>query len=65
MFWLSTLFRIGVERARDGTLVGWTANGLPANVRLRRYLARALAWPDPDFSQQLDALADLQFFPTA
>src|SRR5205823_1528942 len=63
VFWLSVLTEIGVRRANAGTLPGWTINAMPANVRLRRYLARALAWPEADFSSQLNALADLPFFP--
>ena len=44
--------RRGFGRAAGRHVGGWTINGLPANVRLRRYLARALAWPDQDFSRQ-------------
>lgn len=65
IFWLSVLFCEGIRRAAEGRLAGWTINGLPANARLRRYLARALAWPDPDFSMSLDGLGDLDFFPGA
>ncbi len=65
LFWLSTLFRIGLERAQNGSLAGWNVNGMPANVRLRRYLARGLAWPASDFSAELAALSDIPFFPVA
>ena len=41
-----------------------TINGLEANLRLRRYLARALAWPDRDLARELAGLGDLRFFPT-
>jgi hypothetical protein len=64
MFWLALFFKLGIGRAQAGTLAGWTINGLPANIRLRRYLARALAWPDPDFSRQLAELGDLRLFPS-
>jgi aminoglycoside phosphotransferase (APT) family kinase protein len=64
MFWLSVLFQEGLRRAEAGTLAGWTVNGLPPNVRLRRYLARALAWPDGDFEAELVGLGDMVFFPT-
>ena len=64
LYWLALLFRIGLERARNGTLSCWTVNGLPADVRLRRYLARALAWPDLDFLHQLAELGDLRLFPS-
>jgi len=65
LFWLSVLVvQEGLRRAESGTLEGWTINGLPANERLRRYLARALAWPDQHFEPALDAVAGLTFFPT-
>ena len=48
LFWLCVMLRHGVQRATAGQLAGWTINELPANVRLQRYLARALAWPDSD-----------------
>lgn len=38
-------------------------NNIPVNLRLRRYLARALAWPEADFSAQLETLQDTEFFP--
>jgi aminoglycoside phosphotransferase (APT) family kinase protein len=63
LFWLALFFKLGIGRARAGTLAGWTINGLPANERLRRYLARALAWPDPEYATWLDELADLELFP--
>ena len=53
-----------MRRARQGTLSGWTINGLPANERQRRYLARAIVWPDFAFEGQLAALADDVFFST-
>ena len=65
VFWLSVLvFQEGLRRAETGGLDGWMINGLPANVRLRRYLARALAWPEYDFSSHLAELKDLRFFPS-
>jgi aminoglycoside phosphotransferase (APT) family kinase protein len=63
MFWLSLLCQEGIRRAQEGRLAGWTINGLPANERLRRYLAQAVAWPDRDFSRRLDGVAGLTFFP--
>lgn len=65
LFWLAVLLGHGVRRAREGRLAGWTINGLAVNVRLRRYLARALAWPDEDFANHLDDLSELAFFPDA
>lgn len=63
LLWLAILIREGMRRASQGALAGWTVNGLPANQRLRRYLARALAWPDLDFEDQLAGLAEVTFFP--
>ena len=63
LFWLSVLCLEGVRRARAGELAGWSVNGLPANVRLGRYLARGEAWPDPGFAPYLVELGDLAFFP--
>jgi aminoglycoside phosphotransferase (APT) family kinase protein len=63
MYWLSVLLDRGMRHAREGTLVGWTINGLPANDRLRRYLARGLAWPATEFDRELDRLAGVSFFP--
>jgi aminoglycoside phosphotransferase (APT) family kinase protein len=63
VLWLAWLFPGGVRRARAGRLSEWTVNGLPANRRLRRYLARALAWPEADVADAYDSLADVEFFP--
>jgi len=64
LYWLAILLDQGTRLAAANRLVGWTVNGLPANVRLRRYLARALAWPDADFRAQLATLDSLDFFPS-
>lgn len=63
IFWLAILVSRGVGLAHTGQLANWTANDLPINQRLRRYLVRALAWPAIDFSSQLETLMDVQFFP--
>jgi len=62
LYWLATLLDQGLRLTDAGQLTGWTINELPANVRLRRYLARALAWPAADVTDQLAALGDLRFF---
>jgi hypothetical protein len=64
LFWLHLLVREGLRRAATGRLVGWDVNGLPANERLRRYLARGEAWPAGDFAARLESLAELAFFPS-
>ena len=53
----------GLGRAGAGRLEAWSINGLPPNLRLQRYLARALAWPQLHFERELDGLAGLEFFP--
>jgi len=53
----------GIERARSGEVAGWHINGMAANRRLQRYLARALVWPEPDFERLLPQLASTLFFP--
>jgi hypothetical protein len=65
LYWLLAFLRAGVGRAEAGQLAGWTINTMPANQRLRRYLARALAWPAEDFADRYEALGELAFFPTA
>lgn len=64
IFWLAVLVHEGVSH-RVGTkrLAGWNVNGLRVNERLRRYLARGLAWPDMDFSNQIETLIKVEFFP--
>jgi hypothetical protein len=63
LFWLSGLTRMGIRLHEEGRLNGWQANGIPAGQRLRRYLARSLAWPDQDFLSQLAQLEGVEFFP--
>jgi hypothetical protein len=62
LFWLSILVKSGMKLAAQGRIAGWMVNGLPVNERLRRYLARALAWPEMDFAGALNDLGDIQFF---
>ena len=63
LMWLGGLLYFGVQRARQGTLTEWQINGMPANQRLRRYLARAKGWADDSFESQLARVQDLSFFP--
>jgi len=63
IFWLTVIMNQGRHRANTGGLESWSINGLPANQRLRRYLARALAWPDLNFERELQQLHDVEFFP--
>jgi hypothetical protein len=63
IFWLSVLFHEGMRRAERGDLDTWRVNGMSPSLRLRRYLARVLAWPDPDYTGHLAHLDGFQFFP--
>lgn len=65
IFWLVTLIRHGIHLAREGRLKGWQEHGLPAGEKLRRYLARGLAWPEVNFAGQMKTLARVAFFPSA
>jgi aminoglycoside phosphotransferase (APT) family kinase protein len=62
VFWLGVLFREGMQRSADGTLGDWRINELEPNQRLRRYLARAQAWPEGDLDATLGRLGDARFF---
>ena len=62
IYWLALLLDHGRQKVEQGTAADWHINGLPANERLRRYLARALAGPDTNFQRQLAALDSLAFF---
>lgn len=63
VYWLMILLRHGMKLAATGRLAGWSANGLPGNLRLRRYLARAMAWPDTAHEAMLARWDSLVFFP--
>jgi hypothetical protein len=63
IFYLALLIEQGVRLADAGRLARWSVNEMSANERLRRYLARGLAWPQSDFSEQMDMLAEIIFFP--
>lgn len=63
IYYASAIIGLCLARIQTKTLAGWTANTLPPNQRLRRYLARAQVWPDEDFSKQLMTLQNLEFFP--
>lgn len=63
IFWLTTLIKRGVWLASTGQGFSQTINGLPSNIRLRRYLARALAWPSMKYEHIIGKLEPLDFFP--
>ena len=62
MTWFAGLLHFGVRRANQGTLENWHINGMPANQRLRRYLARVLSWGNDDFEAQLATVEGVTFF---
>lgn len=62
-FWITIFVQRGIRLAAAGRSCGWTINGLPANERLRRYLARAAAWPSMEFGRKLENFSALEFFP--
>jgi thiamine kinase-like enzyme len=63
LFWFTGLIRQGMKLAASAELATWTVNGLPANERLSRYLARAIAWPEMDYHKALADLGAITFFP--
>jgi hypothetical protein len=63
VFWVAAFIRRGLERAKSGHLVGWQVHEIDVNQRLRRYLARGLAWPKVDFAAELEELNEVSFFP--
>jgi hypothetical protein len=63
VFWLARFLEIGMQHAHSGRLASWSINSRRPNWRLRRYLARASAWPEADFSSDLHAAQALTFFP--
>jgi aminoglycoside phosphotransferase (APT) family kinase protein len=62
VFWLGILLEDGLQRMAGGGLDTWRVNEMEPNARLRRYLARAQAWPAPDPAVALAKLGDLVFF---
>jgi hypothetical protein len=62
VFWLGILLADGMRRTADGDFGNWMINEMEPNARLRRYLARAQAWPDPDPTEALAKLGDVAFF---
>ncbi len=61
--WLGWLLRAAFSRAQENQLQDWESHQMPANQRLRRYLARASAWPNLDFNPELEELEEIRFFP--
>jgi len=62
VFWLGILLADSMRRIADGEFDTWRINEMEPNARLRRYLARARAWPEPDPTVALAKLGDVEFF---
>jgi Phosphotransferase enzyme family len=62
VFWLGILLADGLRRITAVEFETWRINEMEPNTRLRRYLARAQAWPDPDPNTVLAKLGDVAFF---
>ena len=60
--WLAVSIRRGIQAGKAGGTIGWVSHGMSFNQRLRRYLARGLAWPERDYSRELASLSGLVFF---
>jgi len=63
VFYLAGLLGHGVRRVRNGQLSGWRINSMDPNARLRRFLARALVWPNYEFAEAAGAVETIRFFP--
>ena len=63
IFWLTVILNQGLRLAEAERWENWMVNGLPPHIRLRRYLARALAWPQLSFAAELEQLGEMAFFP--
>lgn len=61
--WLSWLLNAGVAEAQEGRLDDWRIHEMAPDPKLRRYLARAQAWPELEFEDELATLKDVRFFP--
>jgi thiamine kinase-like enzyme len=63
VFWMTIIMNRELGRIQRGEQGEWVMNDIPASLRLQRYLARGLAWPKVEFTDQLEANAELVFFP--
>jgi thiamine kinase-like enzyme len=63
VWWLSILLGEGLRRAKTGELGEWRIHDMEPNRKLRRYLARALAWPSHNIEREISKLAGVRFFP--
>jgi len=61
LWWMSIIISRG--RSQSEKMPAWSVNGLPVNDRLRRYLARAAAWPEMNCKKALRQVDRVNFFP--
>jgi hypothetical protein len=64
LYWLAVLTEQGMRWSDQGRAAPWMVNGISGHIRLRRYMARALAWPELDPSAWQDEAASFSFFPS-
>ena len=62
MLWLGWIAERILADAAKGPVRPWTMNAMPETERGRRFLARALAWPEGDFEASLAQVANYPFF---
>jgi aminoglycoside phosphotransferase (APT) family kinase protein len=62
LFWLSGLVSYGIRSWEAKQLDSWRVNTMGPNLRLQRYLARAMAYPKMDFERELKELEGIRFF---
>ncbi|MBX7213820.1 MAG: aminoglycoside phosphotransferase family protein [Thermoflexales bacterium] len=62
LLWLDWICEHILAQAKAGPVRDWMMNTLPGEVRARRYLARALAWPDGDLDAALAEVREMRFY---
>lgn len=62
MLWLGLMVERVLADAVAGPVRPWVMNTMPANERGRRFLARALAWPEGDFEAALARVGEYRLF---
>lgn len=63
VWWLAILLNEGMRRFSAGQLDNWRIHSMSPNLKLRRYLARALAWPEHEFDEKISQIEENRFFP--
>ena len=63
VWWLAILLSEGLRRFAAGQLNNWLIHDMSPNLKLRRYLARALTWPAYELDEKISQLEENCFFP--